>query len=271
MHTKSAYTTIDTLLNMDVENYLLGSNLIGIISQRLVKRLCPTCREKKKASDYEKTVIREIMGEEIDELYYPKGCEECQSGYTDQIPVVEVIKIDDELRSAISNNKNRELIRNIIYEENNSILKDGFKKAIEGETSFSEIIRITDVKIDFTEYEKYIKEFIIGNGDKELKPQNKKSETKNENEEIKNEKDVTEELNNQEQKTSKNKIDNKDISDDSKENIKEEKANKTDENNVPNINVEESNKAEETSNIKDEIDNEINKITKIIVEKDKNT
>ena len=150
MHTKSAYTTIDTLLNMDVENYLLGSNLIGIISQRLVKRLCPTCREKKKASDYEKTVIREIMGEEIDELYYPKGCEECQSGYTDQIPVVEVIKIDDELRSAISNNKNRELIRNIIYEENNSILKDGFKKAIEGETSFSEIIRITDVKIDFT-------------------------------------------------------------------------------------------------------------------------
>ena len=271
MHTKSAYTTIDTLLNMDVENYLLGSNLIGIISQRLVKRLCPTCREKKKASDYEKTVIREIMGEEIDELYYPKGCEECQSGYTDQIPVVEVIKIDDELRSAISNNKNRELIRNIIYEENNSILKDGFKKAIEGETSFSEIIRITDVKIDFTEDEKYIKEFILGNGDKELKPQNKKSETKNENEEIKNEKDVTEELNNQEQKTSKNEIDNKDTSDDSKENIKEEKANKTDENNVPNINVEESNKAEETSNIKDEIDNEINKITKIIVENDKNT
>lgn len=271
MHTKSAYTTIDTLLNMDVENYLLGSNLIGIISQRLVKRLCPTCREKKKASDYEKTVIREIMGEEIDELYYPKGCEECQSGYTDQIPVVEVIKIDDELRSAISNNKNRELIRNIIYEENNSILKDGFKKAIEGETSFSEIIRITDVKIDFTEDEKYIKEFILGNGDKELKPQNKKSETKNENEEIKKEKDVTEELNNQEQKTSKNEIDNKDTSDDSKENIKEEKANKTDENNVPNINVEESNKAEETSNIKDEIDNEINKITKIIVENDKNT
>ncbi len=168
MHTKNAYTTIEALLNMDVENYLLGSNLVGIISQRLVKKLCPNCCEKRKASEYEKKVIKYILNKDIEELYYPKGCTECQNGYIDQLPVIEVVTIDDELRSAISNNKSRELIRNIIYENSNSILKDGFEKAIAGETSFNEIIRITDVKIDFTKEEKEIKEYILGNGQTEL-------------------------------------------------------------------------------------------------------
>lgn len=177
MHTKNAYTTIETLLNMDVENYLLGSNLIGIISQRLVKKLCPNCREKKKATDYEKKVIKYILGEDVEEIYYPKGCTDCQNGYIDQLPVVEVITIDDELRSAISNNKNHDLIRSIIYANNNSILKDGFQKVIAGETSFDEIIRITDVKIDFTKEEKEIRDFILGNGNTELDLDNIKKTT----------------------------------------------------------------------------------------------
>lgn len=163
MHTKSLYQTIDTLLNMDVENYLLGSNLIGIISQRLVKKLCPTCREKRKATKYEARIIKEILNEEVDELYYPKGCEDCKNGYVDQIPVAEVIKIDNELRSAISNNKKRDLIRKIIYEENSSIIQDGFKKVLAGETSFQEIIRIMDLKVDFTNDNKDLIDIILGN------------------------------------------------------------------------------------------------------------
>ena len=91
MHTKNAFTTIDTLLNMDVENYLLGSNLVGIISQRLVKRLCPNCREQKKVSDYEKNIIKYILNEDVEEIYYPKGCTDCQNGYVDQLPIIEVV------------------------------------------------------------------------------------------------------------------------------------------------------------------------------------
>lgn len=186
MHTKNAYTTIETLLNMEVENYLLGSNLVGIISQRLVKKLCPNCREKRKTSDYEKKVIKYILDKDVDEIYYPKGCSDCQNGYTDQLPVVEVVTIDDELRSAISNNKNRDLIRNIIYANSNSILKDGFEKVIEGETSFEEIIRITDVKIDFTKDEKAIRDYILGNGNTELELDSKPTST-NDNEKTTNE------------------------------------------------------------------------------------
>ena len=54
LYTKSAYTTVDTLLSMDIENYLLGSNLNGIISQRLVKQLCPKCKELRRTTEYEK-------------------------------------------------------------------------------------------------------------------------------------------------------------------------------------------------------------------------
>lgn len=182
LHTKTAYSTIETLLNMDVENYLLGSNLLGIISQRLVKKLCPNCREKQKATTYEKTIIKRILNTDIEELYIPRGCEECQNGYIDQIPVVEVITIDEELRNAISNNKPHHLIREIIYENNNSILKDTFNKVINGDTTFNEAIRIIDIKTDFTEEEKDLKEYILGNGQKSLEEIQKIQEIQEEQE-----------------------------------------------------------------------------------------
>lgn len=243
MHTKNAYTTIETLLNMEVENYLLGSNLVGIISQRLVKKLCPNCREKRKTSDYEKKVIKYILDKDVEEIYYPKGCSDCQNGYTDQLPVVEVVTIDDELRSAISNNKNRNLIRNIIYANSNSILKDGFEKVIEGETSFDEIIRITDVKIDFTKDEKAIRDYILGNGNTELELDSKTTPSKD-NEETTNEptEEVTESDNQEntdkKKKEKKNNIETDEdqiikalstLENESKEKVEEEKNKKNNE------------------------------------------
>jgi hypothetical protein len=149
---------------MDIENYLFGSNIIGIISQRLVKKLCPACKEKKKASEYEKTVIKKLLNKDIEDLYYPKGCQECQNGYVGQTPIVEVIEITDEIKSAITNKKERKVIRNLLYQNNDTILVDGFNKAISGETTFNEIIRIIDVKADLTEEQNDIKEYILGNG-----------------------------------------------------------------------------------------------------------
>lgn len=162
MYTKNGYQTISNLLDMDIENYLLSSNLVGIISQRMVKKLCPTCRQKKKTTTYEKKVIKAIINKDVDELYYPNGCEECQNGYISQIPIEETIIIDDELRKAIANNKSRSFIRQIIYTENESIIKNGFEKVLNGDTSFEEMIRSIDLDIDFTEEEKDIKDLIVG-------------------------------------------------------------------------------------------------------------
>ncbi len=164
LYTKNAYTTIDSLLNMDIENYLLGSNLNGIISQRLVKELCPKCKEKRVTTEYEKNILKQLLNVEVNELYYPKGCNECHKGYINQIPIVEVIEVTDEIKSAITNKKDRKTIRNLLYKNNNTILVNGFNKVIDGTTSFNEIIRIIDVKNDLTEDQKELKEYILGNG-----------------------------------------------------------------------------------------------------------
>lgn len=159
---KTIYQTISNLLHMDVERYLLGSNLKGIISQRLVKRLCPMCREKRKATDYERSVIKAILGKDVKELYYPCGCDDCNDGYAGLISVAEVVKVDAELRHAIANGKSMDLIRKIIYADNTSILEDGLNKAINGVTSFQEIMRIMDLNEDFLEDDEEIKNLILG-------------------------------------------------------------------------------------------------------------
>ncbi len=199
MNTKTIYTTINTLLNMDVENYLLGSNLIGIISQRLVKHLCPTCREKITASPYEQKVLKEALGEDVTEVYVPKGCEECQDGYVDQIPIVEIVRLSDELRNAISNNRSKELIRNIIYEENDSIIKDGFTKVKNGDTSFEEMMRVIDVRSDLFDDEVNLKNILLGkdtpSNEEEVKEKKKdKSSKKDESKEDKDTKEETKEV-----------------------------------------------------------------------------
>lgn len=204
MYTKNIYETINNLLNMDIENYLLASNLLGIVSQRMVKKLCPSCRKKKKASTYEKKIIKAILDKDIEELYYPNGCEECFNGYIDKIPIEESIIINDELRNAIANNKKSSLIHEIIYSENNSIIQNGLRKAIEGETSFEEIIRILDLNIDFTEEEKDIKDLILGKEKKseESKEKNKSSAKVKENNEVKEDNEI-EKTENQKEKEAK--------------------------------------------------------------------
>ncbi len=189
MQTKSVYQTIDTLLNMDVENYLLGSYLNGIISQRIIKKLCPSCRDKRPATKYEKTIIKKILHKDVDELYYAEGCEDCRNGYIRQIPITEIVILDDELRNAISNNKDHSLIRKAIYESNKSIIQDGLEKAIAGDTSFDEIMRVLDIKVDLTDEDEELKQIILGNvNDEELDKINNNEGTKSE--EPKEEKDV---------------------------------------------------------------------------------
>ena len=169
IYTKNAYTTIDNLLNMDIENYLLGSNLNGIISQRLVKQLCPKCKEKRYTTEYEKTILKMLLNQDINELYYPKGCEECHNGYIGQIPIVEVVEIDDEIKNAITNKKDRKIIKELLYKDNTPIIINGFNKVLEGITSFNEIIRITDVKIDLNDNQNDIREYILGNSTPTIK------------------------------------------------------------------------------------------------------
>ncbi len=164
IHTNNSLNTIERLLDMDVERYLLGSALAGVISQRLVKKLCPKCRSSRQASDYEKNVFKEVLGMDITDIYTPVGCEECLDGYKGRIAIQEVLGIDQTIRDAITNNIRKEELRKLVYGENATItlLEDGLMKVIEGLTSFEEILRVIDIEDDFGNEDVNIKNALLG-------------------------------------------------------------------------------------------------------------
>lgn len=155
IHTNNSLATIERLLDMDVERYLLSSALTGIISQRLAKKLCPKCREKKEASKYEKKVFQKVLGEEVSELYvaHEGGCNECHKGYKGRIAIQEVLEIDDQIKNALNNEKiTKEEMQYMVYTSNViTLLQDGLMKVLEGITSFDEIYRIIEIDSDIAD------------------------------------------------------------------------------------------------------------------------
>lgn len=164
IHTNNSLNTIERLLDMDVERYLLGSALTGVISQRLVKKLCPKCRTSRPATPYEKNVFQQVLGMDITDIYTPVGCDECYQGYRGRVAVQEVLVINQSIRDAITNNIRKEELRKLVYDKNNTItlLEDGLLKVMEGLSSFEEILRVIDIDDDLGNEDVAIKNALIG-------------------------------------------------------------------------------------------------------------
>lgn len=164
IHTNNSLNTIERLLDMEVERYLLGSALTGIISQRLVKRLCPKCRTSRPTTNYEKTLFEKVLHKEVNNVYTPHGCSECINGYTGRIALHEILEINQNVRDAITNNVRKNELRHLVYKESDvtSLLEDGLEKVVAGLTSVEEILRVIDVDDDIGEDEEDIKNAFIG-------------------------------------------------------------------------------------------------------------
>lgn len=176
VHSKNASTTVDMLSNMNIETYLLASTLSGIISQRLVKKLCPKCRRQKEANTFEKTIFRRALNKNINILYEPVGCNECIDGYQGRLPIAEVVEINNEMRTAIANHKDSDTLYNILYKDTNTILQDGLIMAMNGDTSFEEIMRVVDYESDFNKDNEAIKKTILGAASETMKESQKEVE-----------------------------------------------------------------------------------------------
>ena len=147
IHTNNSLTTIERLMDMNVERYLLSSALTGIVSQKLARRLCPHCKELRETTSYEKEVFKRILNKDISKIYDAKGCEHCINGYTGRIAIQEVLLIDDFLRDAINNeNIARDDLRGLVYTKDvTTLLQDGLEKVLEGYTSFEEIYKLIEI------------------------------------------------------------------------------------------------------------------------------
>ena len=149
IHTNNSLNTIERLLDMEVERYLLASALEGIISQKLARRLCDKCKQKRATNDYEKEIFQKVFGMEVNEVYSAVGCEECGNGYKGRIAIHEVLLITQEIRDAISNNMPKDQLRTLVYNTDvNTLLQDGLEKVINGYTTFEEVIKLIELDDD---------------------------------------------------------------------------------------------------------------------------
>lgn len=152
IHTNNSLSTIERLLDMDVERYLLSTALTGIISQRLAKQLCTHCRFQRETTKYEKKVFKKYMKKDVATIWdaNPKGCEHCRKGYKGRIAIQEVLELDDDIRAALNNEKleKEDLIRMVYTEKTITLLQDALGKAIQGLTSFEEVYRVIEIEND---------------------------------------------------------------------------------------------------------------------------
>lgn len=144
LHTNSAAGSISRLINMGVEGYLLADSLVGIIAQRLVRRLCPYCKKPHLITDTE----RRIMGIRADvnpEIYEPVGCERCDNtGYSGRIGIYEIMKITPPLKELISRNASvSELKQMGMREGMHTLRQSATMLVIKGITSVHEMIKTT--------------------------------------------------------------------------------------------------------------------------------
>ena len=156
IHTNNSLSTIERLLDMNVERYLLSSALSGIISQKLAKMVCPHCWIKEKTTPYQKKVFKLALGKDIDEIYNanPNGCDKCNKGYHGRIAIQEVLMINDEIRNALNEeNLEKDDLNKMVYTSDViTMLQDGLLKVLDGSTTFDEIYKIIDVDDDLDVY-----------------------------------------------------------------------------------------------------------------------
>ena len=150
LHTNTSLNTIERLIDMDVQKYLLASALEGVISQKLARQLCPHCKTLRKTSEYERSIFKTVLNKDVDEIYDAEGCEECHDGYKGRIAIHEVLRINQQIRDALSNNRSKEEIRELVYGSGNVItmLQDGLEKVVEGYTTFEEILKLIELEDD---------------------------------------------------------------------------------------------------------------------------
>ena len=141
LHTNDSPSTIARLIDMGLEPYLVSSAVIGIISQRLVKLLCPKCKEKYEANDSEKKLLG-IDGNKDAMLFKPIGCNSCYNGYRGRAAVHEVMLVNENIRRLINTGANTDDIRSQALKDGMSTLpQSAADLALKGDTSFEEIMR----------------------------------------------------------------------------------------------------------------------------------
>jgi type IV pilus assembly protein PilB len=155
LHTNDASSAITRLINMGVEPYLIGAALNAVLAQRLVRRVCPKCRQPYEAPRTLRKAV-ERMGLEAETLYKGAGCRHCRNtGFRGRIGIHELLVINDTLRDAIVAGGSAGDVRRLAAGQLITLQHDGFRKVREGLTTLEEVLQVAG---DFVQYKQRVGE-----------------------------------------------------------------------------------------------------------------
>lgn len=171
IHTNNGLATIERLLDMNVQRYLLSTALTGIVSQKLARTLCPHCKKLRKVTKYEKHLFKAVLNKNVTDVYEPVGCDKCHDGFQGRIALHEVILLSEKLKAMLADeNTEKDDLKDAIYDgDTKTLLQDALEKVIAGFTTFQEIYRVVDIDIDL---DKSIKKSMGVKVDDEVKNHN---------------------------------------------------------------------------------------------------
>ena len=148
LHTNDAASAVTRLLDMGIEPFLISSSVLAMMAQRLVRVLCPACREPVKP---DAGTLREL-GLTMEDclavggyLYHGRGCDQCRgTGYRGRMGIYELLPLDDTIRPLVMQQANASTIRSMAIERGmNTLLQDGAQKVLQGLTTAEELLRVT--------------------------------------------------------------------------------------------------------------------------------
>ena len=146
LHTNSALGAFPRLTDIGISPDIMAGNIIGIIAQRLVRVLCPKCKEPARPSDDERKILNVKTSEAI-QIYKPKGCKRCNhTGYRGRMAILELLRIDAELDSLIARRAHFDDLRSLATDKGFiTLADDGIRRILEGYTSIEEVMRVIDL------------------------------------------------------------------------------------------------------------------------------
>ncbi|MCF8179298.1 MAG: Flp pilus assembly complex ATPase component TadA [Sulfuritalea sp.] len=147
LHTNSALGAIPRLLDIGVLPDILAGNIIGIIAQRLVRRLCKHCRKPYPAEAHECRLMGVASGQPAPVVYRAAGCDRCEyQGYRGRIAIMEMFRLDNDLDDLISRRATQREIRTLAMEKGfRPLSEDGMRRVLDGSTSIEEIGRVINL------------------------------------------------------------------------------------------------------------------------------
>jgi type II secretory ATPase GspE/PulE/Tfp pilus assembly ATPase PilB-like protein len=146
LHSNSAVGAIPRLKDNGIRNELMAGNIIGIIAQRLVRRLCRHCRRPYHPGAAEARVLG-TQGAKPPTLYRAVGCEHCDfQGYRGRLAIMEILKVDAEIDEMIARGATpREILRLAVERGFHTLAEDGIRRVLDGSTALDELMRVVDL------------------------------------------------------------------------------------------------------------------------------